>query len=269
MRMIESAGADMCRRSARLLATGSGGVHRMSSHRSGRRADSRNAERPPPRAARGDVRSPMRDHFDAALVRHRTFSRVGGGLPILFVSAGTRSRVVRYSFPRAPHRAPCCRGQRARTVSGSSRTSDRRSLSLVFWGRSRSLRACCLSCTSSQAVLLCTHIESGQMRKCTTLGHSRENRARLGATLRRDTSSKRMLDTSRLPSRELRVVDYSCPTRSQRPESVQPCFNIKPPKPPRSHANASRSKNYDRSNFCPCTIRAGRHGRELAYPPAG
>jgi len=30
----------------------------------------------------------MRDHFDAALVRHRTFSRVGGGLPILFVQCG-------------------------------------------------------------------------------------------------------------------------------------------------------------------------------------
>src|SRR6185436_12579835 len=39
---------------------------------------------------------------------------------------------------------------------------------------------------------------------------------------------KRILDTSRLPSRELRVVDYSCPTRAQRPESVHGCFNFHP-----------------------------------------
>src|SRR6476620_4912081 len=50
---------------------------------------------------------------------------------------------------------------------------------------------------------------------------------------------KRIVDTSRLPSRELRVVDYSCPTRSQRPESVHGLFQP-PPKAARSHANSSR-----------------------------
>jgi len=33
---------------------------------------------------------------------------------------------------------------------------------------------CCASCTSSQASLLCTDIEPGQMRQCTTRGGSRE-----------------------------------------------------------------------------------------------
>ena len=50
------------------------------------------------------------------------------------------------------------------------------------------------------------------------------------------------IDTSRLPSRELRVVDYSCRTSSQRPESVHGCFNINAPKRTHSHANSSGSQ---------------------------